>query len=95
MNSFGLKIENFNGKSQKRPPVKLLHSDGNHISIITWCSYSAKIKLQYTNNNFHVAHFHKSMVSSMTNMFKGAPAIKNRGALGDGVYLRTSMSSRR
>ena len=42
----------------KWPSTKLLHSDGNLISIITWCSYSAKIKLQYMKNTFHVAHFH-------------------------------------
>jgi hypothetical protein len=34
-NRFLLKIEIFNKKYQKWPPAKLLHSDGNHISIST------------------------------------------------------------
>ena len=84
LNSFTLKIEIFSGKSQKWPPAILLHSDGNLISIITWCSYSAKIKLQYINNIFHVTHFRINMVLSTKNMFKEVNVIKSRGALGTG-----------
>ena len=84
MNSSILKIKKIHGKSQKWPPAKLLHSDGKPISTIIWCSYSAKIKLQYIKNTFHVAHFHISMLFSTRNMFKEVQVIKIRGAVGTG-----------
>ena len=65
LNSFISKIEICTRRSQKWPAAKLLHSDGNPISIITWCSYSAKIKLQYIKNTFHVENFHiRSILST-------------------------------
>ena len=90
-NRFLLKIEIFNKKSQKWPPHKNLKSDGNRNYIITWCSYSAKIKLQYMKNTFHVAHFHIKMVLSTRNMFKQVHVIKSRGALGTGFTYCTSI----
>ena len=83
-NRFLLKIEIFNKKSQKWPPAKLLHSDGNPISIITWFWYSAEIKLLYMKNTSHVAHFHINMSLSTRNMFKEVKVPKSRGALGTG-----------
>ena len=71
-------------RSEKWSPVKKLTSDGNLNYIITWCSNSVKIKLQYIKNTLHVAHFHINMVLSTRNMFKEIHVIKSRGALGTG-----------
>ena len=71
-------------KSTKWPSHKKLESDAHRNCSVTWCSYSAEIKLQYMKNIFQVAHFHINMVLSTRNMFKDAHVIKSRGALGTG-----------
>ena len=78
-------------KPQKWPPAKQLHPDGNLISIITSCSYSAKIKLQYIKNTFNGAHFHINRVLLTRNFFKEVHVPKSRGVLGTGfTYVATS-----
>ena len=69
---------------KKMTPVKKLESDGNFNYIVVLCSHSAKIKLHYIKNIFHVAHFHINLVLSTRNMFKEVNVIKSRGALGTG-----------
>ena len=82
-NSFS-KMEVLNKQFQKWHRHNNLQPDGNLNYIVTWCSYSAKIKFQYMKNTFHVAHFHINMVLSTRNMFKEVQVIKSRGALGTG-----------
>ena len=67
---------------EKWTPHENLESDGNRNYIITWCSYSAKIKLQYMKNTFHVAHFDINMVLSTRNMFTEVRVPKSRGLIG-------------
>ena len=82
------KISKFSrGKSQKITPVKKLESDGNFICIITRCSYSAKMKLQYMKNIFQVAHFHIMIVSIIKNILKQVHVINKLGRSGTGVPL--------
>ena len=64
-----------------------LASDGNLNSIVTWCSYSAKIKLQFMKNTFHVAHFHFHVILLTRNLSKGVRVINILGRLGTGVTL--------
>ena len=65
-------------------PTEKLTPDRNFVYIMTRCPYSAKMKLQYMKNIFHVANFHINLVFSMRNMFKEVNVIKSRGALGTG-----------
>ena len=57
MNSFVLKNINFQ-KTYEMTPHQNLKSDGNRNCIVTCCSYSAKMKLQYMKNTSVVAQFH-------------------------------------
>ena len=86
-NRFLLKINFFHKKSQKWPSRKNLYSDWNCNDIITWCSYSAKIKLQYMKNNFQVAQFHIMMVFINKNIFKQVHLINKLGRFGTGFPL--------
>ena len=82
------KISKFSRENlRKSPPVKKLESDGNFIYIITRCSYSAKMKLQYMKNTFQVAHFHIMMVSIIKNIIKQAHVPNKLGRYGTGVPL--------
>ena len=68
-------------------PTKNLQPDGNLIYIITRCSYSAKMKLQYMKNIFQVAHFHIMMVSIIKNILKQVHVPNKLGRFGTGVPL--------
>ena len=76
--------ENMLKNITKWPPHENLESDGNRNCIVTWSSYSAKVKLRYMKNISHVANFNTNIVLSTGNMFKEAHVIKGRGALGRG-----------
>ena len=84
MKYFSFQNRNFPRKHWKWPLHKSFESDGNRNDIITWCSYSAKIKIQYGKITFHVAHFQINEVLSTRNMLKEDHVIKSRGALGTG-----------
>ena len=72
--------------------LKQLTPDGNLISMMTGCSYSPEMKLQYMKNICHVAHFHIMMVLSTKNMFKEGQVIKSRGSFGTGfTYAPVSL----
>ena len=82
------KISKFSCENlRKSPSVEKLQPDGNFIYIITRCSYSAKMKLQYMKNTSAVAHFHIVMVSINKNMFKQAHVINKLGRFGTGIPL--------
>ena len=68
-------------------PAKRLSSDGRLISIIIWCSYSGKMKVQYMNNTFHVAQFHIKLVLLMRNSFKQAKVPNKLGRFGTGIPI--------
>ena len=92
-------LENFESFKFKKKPwkyremlqiwalSKTLASDGNLNSIAIWCSYSAKIKLQYMKSISNVADFHINVVLSTRNMFKQVKVINKLGRFGTGFPI--------
>ena len=85
-NLFLSKIEMFKNLP-KNDPTEKLTPDRNLIRIITRCSYSLEMKLQYMKNTQHVAHFHTMLVLSTRSMFKQAQVPNKLGRFGTGFPI--------
>ena len=66
-------------------PTENKKSDGNFNYIVTWCSYFAKMKLQYMNFTSAVALFQIIMVIIINNFSKQVNVTKKLGRLGTGI----------
>ena len=81
------KTENFTKILQKWPPAENVKPNRNLIYVITWCSYSAEMKLRYTNFTSVVALLHLKTISFTKTISKQVNVTKKLGQFGTVIPL--------